>query len=74
MSLRKFSVICPFDSQTVKQMEIMLISHDGKLFPFPCDGCHDANGSKTCQECTAAITSLFYKNPQLDTSKPFRPL
>lgn len=72
MSVKKFRVYCLHDGSE-KKMEIQFVDHNSKPFPLPCNGCEDLNGSSVCQRCTACITSMFFHNPQLDTSEPFLP-
>ena len=53
---------CPATGET-KTVRIEYTFLDGKPFPFPCNGCEDANGTKPCEKCAADVTLEFYHNP-----------
>ena len=63
-------VRCPGDPSRVEKMKIRLGVSNGKKIPAPCNGCASVNGTKPCMECAAAITSMFFKDPDMDVSTP----
>ena len=68
MAYTNFKVYCPAQKGRVEPMAIYFV---GDL-PLPCAGCHNANGSMVCQRCVAAITDMFYKNPELSVLNPLK--
>lgn len=69
----EISVRCPGDPSRIEKMEIRFGILNGEKIPAPCNGCNSANGTKPCMECAAAITSLFFKDPDTDVSQPVTP-
>lgn len=73
---RKFinvQVICPRDINHMEKIKITLVLESGEWIPLPCNGCENLDGSQSCRNCRAALTLMFYRNPELDTSRPVRP-
>ena len=67
------NVVCPIDS-SIKTVYIESIcTEEDKPFFFPCNGCDSMNGSKTCQKCTAAITTMFTNGYRPKTGEPTIP-
>ena len=66
-----FRVYCNRDNGNTYDMQIRkLTQEDSSVIVSPCNGCEQLNGSKICLECTGKLTSMFFNNPQLDTSEP----
>lgn len=67
-------VRCPGDPSRIEKMQIRFgVSEEGKV-PAPCNGCDSVNGTKPCVECAAAITAMFFRDPDMDVSKPITPV
>jgi hypothetical protein len=55
------------------QMKFMFLDN-GTWFPAPCNGCDFLDGHDSCNRCMSILTSMFFHNPDLDTSKPITPV
>ena len=67
------SVHCPADPKRIETMQISQIMLDAGWFPAPCNGCDDMCGSSVCTECCQALTSMFFRDPDMDISQPITP-
>lgn len=71
---KKFKVICPQSPYRVERtMWIRFVPIEDGPFPLPCNGCDNMSGAKLCERCCAAITLMFFNDPDLDTSEPLVP-
>lgn len=69
----KFVINCPLYQFSKWKSEITLVKRGSGWFPLPCNGCDMLGGSSICEQCRAAITLMFYENPELDVSRPITP-
>lgn len=68
-----FQVNCLREPYRVEKMQMTFVRQEGGWFPLPCNGCDSLNGHKACEECCANMTEMFFRNPELDISKPITP-
>lgn len=69
-----FSVRCPRDFGQVYPMKIRLLyTRENSWFPAPCCGCDWKSGSPVCIRCVSALTSMFFRDPDIDVSLPLTP-
>lgn len=69
-----FKVNCIRDNYTTRDMQIKFMYLENKTwFPAPCNGCDWLSGDKVCYECTAYLTLMFFRNPDLDITEPITP-
>ena len=69
-----FKVNCMRDYYKVRDMTINQIYTDKGWFPAPCNGCDEFNGNENCTKCISYLTSMFFRDPELDISKPITPV
>ena len=69
----RFTVNCPLYPFSKWKMEIVLAKNDSGWLPLPCNGCDMLGGDPTCQKCCAALTLMFYHNPDMDVTAPVSP-
>ena len=69
----KFTVNCPLFSFSKEKMEIEFVKQENGWFPLPCNGCDMLNGDPLCEKCCAALTLMFYDDPDTDVSRPIAP-
>jgi hypothetical protein len=68
-----FKVNCPRDQWKQYDMQMKFVLNNGQPFPLPCNGCDWLDGSPACEKCTAAITTMFFRNPEMDTANGITP-
>lgn len=70
---RRVLVYCPAsETRRIEEVYVRFVNHGGP-FPLPCNGCESMHGGKTCEECRAAVTLLFFHNPDIELSGPITP-
>ena len=70
----KFKVNCMRDDYKTRDMQMkFMYLEDKSWFPAPCNGCDWLSGDKACNECMASLTSMFFRNPDLDINEPITP-
>ena len=70
---RDVEVYCPLSPyQKIEKLRVYFDYSNGP-FPLPCNGCENRQGGKTCDECCAAVTLLFFNNPGIVPSEPISP-
>jgi len=66
-----FKVNCLREPYNDRDMQMkFLFTETGTWFPAPCNGCEMMDAHEECKECTSRLTSMFYRDPDLDISKP----
>lgn len=66
-------VRCPGNPCKIETMQIRMMNGSTGKTPAPCQGCNSLNGTKPCQWCCAAITAMFFQDPELDVTRPLSP-
>lgn len=69
----EFVVNCPLRPFSKYKMWLEFVMWNGGWFPLPCNGCDMLGGDPVCQECCAALTLMFYHDPDIDVSNPVSP-
>ena len=67
-------VLCPGAPHSkIEKMQITFFNSKSiGWINAPCNGCDSMNGTMPCDKCCAAITSLFFRNPNMDITQPIR--
>lgn len=68
-----FKIFCPRDLKEYDSQMQFAVSDTGEEFPLPCNGCDNMSGEKVCQECTTAITLMFYNKKIKNILEPVTP-
>lgn len=68
-----FLVQCPLYPFSKWKMQIELVKTESGWFPLPCNGCDMMGGDPKCEQCMAAVTLMFYNQPDIDVSQPICP-
>lgn len=67
-------VACPGEPFKIQDVQVILMQlEDGSWFPAPCSGCNSMNDLKPCHDCCAALTLMFFHEPDMDISQPINP-
>lgn len=62
---------CPAEPRYVREMYIRFVWTDKqRWFPFPCNGCDEYASQHVCGECIAAVTSMFFADPDANVFEP----
>lgn len=69
----EFTVNCPLYPFSKQKMWMEFVKQESGWFPLPCNGCDMLSGNPMCEKCCAALTLMFYRNPELDASEPISP-
>lgn len=64
---------CPLFSFSRRKMSMEFVKQESGWFPLPCNGCDMLNGDPMCEMCCAALTLMFYHDPDMDVSEPISP-
>lgn len=69
----EFTVNCPLYPFSKWKMWMEFVKQESGWFPLPCNGCDMLSGDSMCEKCCAALTLMFYKDPDMDVSTPVSP-
>jgi|GEM_PF-3391853 hypothetical protein len=66
-----FKVNCLREPYVDRDIQMKFIfTEKGTWFPAPCNGCEMMDGHDECNSCVTSLTLMFFKNPDLDISRP----
>lgn len=66
-------VNCLRELYRVEKMQMVFVKQAQGWFPLPCNGCESLDGDKACETCCAALTLMFFHNPDMDARDVLTP-
>ena len=66
ITLVNVRVYCPREPSQVITVPLEFVQTENGPVPLPCNGCELSPGGEVCEYCRAALTLMFYRDPDLD--------